>query len=209
MSNDKLTEQLSAYFDGELTRLEKSLLLKQIESDSELKIKLGRYQLIEDIIKNQAPGSIDLNFHDRVSKQLISEPAYSSGASLKGVQKWIKPVVGVAIAASVAIVAIVSVQNLQYSDTSDDGNNRITQIENVDEGTRWAVKRQEVESRLNSLLFNHYETTSNNSIRGMLPFAPFVVYDKRFKDDEKLKRNVSHEQFDQQQINQNLQQEPR
>ena len=128
MSNDKLIEQLSAYFDGELTRLEKSLLLEQIESDGELKKKFGRYQLIEDIIKNQAPESIDLNFYDRVSQQLTDEPVYSSNVTpFKGVQKWIKPVVGVAIAASVAIVAIVSIQSLQYSDTNDDGRNGIAQ----------------------------------------------------------------------------------
>ena len=183
---DKIREQISALMDGELSDMERPLLLKQMENDPSLRADWERYHLIRDALKGQSSGFMG-GFSDRVSKSLDDEPVISSTRSKKRFPTSIaRYVAGIGIAASVATVAVLIA--LPDSPLVDNANQQVavsTPAENAPQewvrvsGTRWDVDQPAVESRLNSYLVNHNEYS--NGMQGVLPYARIVGYDNEQK----------------------------
>ena len=114
--NDKYKEQLSAFIDNEIG----PKALSELESDSSL---LHRYQLMGDAIKGDLCDASLIDVSAQVSMAIENEPAYSAGSikteQVKTSQQsssarplfdfgaWLRPVGGVAVAASVAVVMVM------------------------------------------------------------------------------------------------------
>jgi negative regulator of sigma E activity len=108
-------EHLSALLDGELPPEQTGFLLKRVQRDAELRGALQRYQLIGDTLRGER-ARLRPDFMLRVSAAVAAEPplpaperraaAGSRGAALR----WLKPVAGLAVAATVASVAVVVMQ---------------------------------------------------------------------------------------------------
>jgi sigma-E factor negative regulatory protein RseA len=104
---DPIHEQLSAFLDGELSAAESELLLKRVERDPDLKLRLERYVLAGEALRATAVQSRpSRDFSSRVAAAIDSESG--SARAGKYVSQWLKPIAGGAIAAGVAAMALVS-----------------------------------------------------------------------------------------------------
>lgn len=128
MSSEK-QDWLSAASDNQgISATELDNLLR----DPALQDQWLRYQMIGNVMRNELPAQLDMNFADRFEAMLADEPAHQLQpepvAELAPVgpvslpwwkaaanQPWVKTMLQGAIAASVAIVAVVGVQQNQQT----------------------------------------------------------------------------------------------
>lgn len=111
--SDSVKEQLSACLDGELADQELDLLLKRVSRDAELRQSLGRYAMIGEALRGQVRAPTK-DFSERLMASIESEAALEpvrQRRSVGTVSKVVRPLSGIAIAASVAI-AVLSIQRL-------------------------------------------------------------------------------------------------
>ena len=95
--------------------------------------------------------------------------------------RFIKPVGGVAVAASVALMALVGVRQFYaHPDPVEIAQRaRVPSIQDYQQISqmRWSGSRPRVNSRLNSYLVNHSEYSSSALWQGMLQYVRIVGYD--------------------------------
>jgi sigma-E factor negative regulatory protein RseA len=99
-------EQLSCLMDGELERRGRDFLVRRMAGDRDLAGQWQRYHLIKACLQREFSGHMDLS--DRVAVALADESPVH-GESLA--RRWLKPVGGLAIAASVAVAALVGINS--------------------------------------------------------------------------------------------------
>lgn len=172
---DRLHEQLSALVDEELTDQEQALLLKRLATDAGLQARLSRYQLISDTLQNHLPRQIDPAFSNRVQAALAAEPPARVRSGIP--RALVKPVAGVAIAASVAMVAVLSLQSLRQD--HPDAAPALAVAPAVPD--RGGYLRAELPppsaplaQGLDVYLVNHNEYAANRGMQGMLPYVRIV-----------------------------------
>lgn len=171
---DSINEQLSALLDDELDTGEHALLLRQLARDPGLREQLSRYQLISDAMHDNLPAQVDPAFHRRVVDALQGQaPATATPAA----GRLLRPVAGLALAASVAAVAVVSLQNIRGQSpsatpvvaTAPSPDNYIRA-----EHTPAPVARVHTSPGLDVYLVNHNEFAVNRGMQGMLPYMRIV-----------------------------------
>ena len=172
---EKLHEQLSALVDDELEHAEQALLLRQIGTDPVLRERLARYQLISDALQNHMPPRLDIGFHKSIQEALQDEPAVQVAASRFA--GMLKPVAGVAVAASVAVVAVLSLQSIRTENPSS--TQAVASLPAAQDYLRADIKAPPAGSphaphSLNAYLVNHNEYAVN---RGMLPYVRLVGHE--------------------------------
>ena len=107
MSDDQLSEQLSALVDDELGRDETAFLARRLGRAPQATEQLGRYFLISDTLRRQLPETVSLGLAARVAAALEPEPCHSAVAAPGGVaRRLVRPLAGLGVAASVAMVAV-------------------------------------------------------------------------------------------------------
>lgn len=114
--SDYLRDQLSAFIDGELPKHEIELLFKRLDGNPELRATLARYSLIGESLRTRSAEGPSRTFAERVRAAVReSGPlAASAASSVRSHQwRWLRPVAGVAVAATVAAVAILGLQSIQ------------------------------------------------------------------------------------------------
>jgi sigma-E factor negative regulatory protein RseA len=181
--SEKINEQLSAMFDDELDQQEHELLIRRLKLEDDLKSSWSRYQLIGDVMRNNIAALSTTDLRAGISQQIEQEPAVSTlkpKASMN--TRMMKPVAGMAIAASVAAMAIIGLQNLGQGESPLTDVPRLAQAPSTAplqrvSGTRWDMQQPETEMRLNGYLVNHSEYTSNISLQGMINYARIAGYD--------------------------------
>lgn len=99
-------EHLSSLMDGELSRETGLFMTRRLSSDDELCAAWKRYHLIRDCLRQPGKGRATPDFGERVRSALENEAADTSAPTSRA---WLKPLSGLAIAASVALVAITLV----------------------------------------------------------------------------------------------------
>jgi len=123
LPNETLQSQLSAFIDGELPTAETELLARRLARDPELQQAMSRYVLLGEALRSPLHGrSVSKDFSARVaavieesgSKDAVAADTTSRKRSNFPVQ-WLKPVAGVAVAASVALVAVLAVRSSPQS----------------------------------------------------------------------------------------------
>jgi len=185
--NDKLNEQLSAMFDGELEEHEHELLLHRLKQDEKMQKSFAHYQLIGDAMRHDLDKGATVDLVARVSRQLESESALTADRVAKLPMKILRPVAGLAVAASVAAMAVVGVQNVALQDQGPlQQSPRLAQVAPANDfrqvsGTNWNRSQPETEMRLNGYLVNHSEYTSGLSLQGMINYARIAGYDSKKK----------------------------
>lgn len=109
--NDGIREQLSAFVDGELPENEAELLLRRVSQDVELRQDVAEYLAIGRLIRSE-PGLAGTDrLHERVAAAIGDKQADVGGVvDSANTSRAIRPLAGVAIAATVALVAIFALQ---------------------------------------------------------------------------------------------------
>ncbi|PZN32006.1 MAG: hypothetical protein DIU71_08570 [Proteobacteria bacterium] len=116
---DSVKEQLSACLDGELPAEQFELLLKRLERDPQLRHSMGRYALIGEALRAARPVCASSGFATRVADALREEaPLAARRPATAWAQRWLRPVAGMAVAASVAALAIFVLQEAPRRDAT-------------------------------------------------------------------------------------------
>ena len=108
--NEELDSQLSAMFDNELPAAECELLARRLSRDEDLKARWSRYAAIGATIRAEGGLRLNSNLAVRVNNAISAEPAVVAAKAIepsrekprKATPRWLMPVGGIALAASVA-----------------------------------------------------------------------------------------------------------
>lgn len=185
--SDKLNEQISALVDGELNRAEEALFIRRLTEDRGLQDALARYQLISDAMHEILPQQVDTGFSQRVRKALGAEPAIKGkgrmGLALR-TRALLKPLAGLAVAASIALVAVLSLQTLRQEQapapavaTAPADSDYIRAADGQPPAVSQLAGRPQTSQRLDVYLVNHNEYAISHSMRGMLPYVRIVGHE--------------------------------
>ncbi len=188
--NEKKLEALSALMDGETFDSDIGTL-HDWTRDEGLRAAWGRYHIISDSIRGTLPRHLDPALADRIAMALRSEPAILAPDRVVA-RPWLKPLAGMAIAASVATLAVVGIQ-MSRSGTpgADLGSPVASQISATYGGTggqlnlaagndqtrpiRTLEPAHRADARLNRYLIDYNEQRSNDAVQGMPPFVRVIV----------------------------------
>lgn len=109
--NDSNKEQLSALIDDEVPLAD----MDSVRREPEFIKTWQSYHLIRDAIKDELSTPSAFNLADRVSLALADEPVVFAPNALAAPvrRRWLKPLAGLAIAASVAAISVVGMQWLK------------------------------------------------------------------------------------------------
>ena len=202
--SDTLKEHMSALLDGELEPRSASETIDILLKDDEMLVHWSRYHMVRDVLRHKVYPDSGGRLRDRVRSCLADEPMHFPARRLPA-QRWrnaLKPVAGLALAASVAVVAILAVRGLgelpeqpatalapstRVPSTQMAANTgaAIVPVSAIDDvafrpsGLRrlqWNTSEPGVANRLNGYLLNHSEHLGS-PISGMHPYARIVGYD--------------------------------
>lgn len=103
--------QLSAFLDDETSAEESQLLLRRLARDESLRRAAERYLLIGQSVRGELGPSDPRRLRRALAACLADEAAGSAaGSAPAAARRWLRPVAGAAVAATVAVVAILSLQ---------------------------------------------------------------------------------------------------
>jgi sigma-E factor negative regulatory protein RseA len=186
---DEIREQLSAMADDELSAVERPLLLGRLQRDPELRACLGRYQLIGEVMRGGIAATATLGVAARVQRALAADsPMHVPAAGMNNSRPvWLRPLAGVAVAASVAVVAVLSVNSLRETETESvpalasgqPAAGSVTPVTQVSEsdGEQWERLDPRIDKRLSGYLVNHNEYAASRGVQGVMPYVRIVGYD--------------------------------
>lgn len=194
--NENRLEKLSAMMDGELIGRDRDIVIDQIESDPETRGRWQRYHMIGDTLRSTMPGTVSPDLAVRLNQMLANEPTIlAPKTGLRSSYKnFIKPLAGMAIAASITAVAVLGIQQqnqeLPGTDTfsqvaiSEAGmvSSSTTDKAMADTVTVRTVKYQAGKSNqdadnLTPYILNHNQYNSRLGVQGVSPYARLVGHD--------------------------------
>jgi sigma-E factor negative regulatory protein RseA len=183
--SDEIREQLSALVDDELTELEQPLLVSRLERDADLRDCMARYQLIAAVLRGESQVStlgvaarVQAALRDDAPLRGVAAAAYGSG------RRWLKPLAGLAVAASVALVALFGVSTLRETGTApvplvaagDSAAPAIARVSDTGD-EQWDRIEPRIDKRLSGYLVNHNEYAASRGVQGVMPYARVVGFD--------------------------------
>ncbi len=177
-------EHLSCLMDGELDRSAQKFLFRRLSGDSDLGGRWRRYHLVRACIHQEFARAGDLT--DRVAAALADEPAPRPERAF---ERWLKPVAGGAIAASVALVALVGINaNLgdRGSEMAADEPGFVSQPTSLDRTfSRQAVpvsysdSSQADRQRINTYVLRHNQAVGGGGFASYVPIVTNSVSEAR------------------------------
>ena len=118
--NETLKEQISAYVDGELPDTESELLVRRLSQDCALRDLAMEYMRIGRVLRGEAVAPRMDELRARIAGALGGEPAGAPDiAPERPTGRYLRPIAGVAIAASVAVAALVGLQQVGPGETPE------------------------------------------------------------------------------------------
>ena len=183
MSKESL-EHLSSLMDGELSRETGLFLTRRLSSDEEMCETWERYHLIRDCIRQPGSKQVVTGLSVKISKSLDAEDA-PDVPHLRN-NRWLKPVSGIAIAASVALMAIVVTGPQTIAPGEGDALNSTAAnqpfvspntmpIIPVSQPVSYAAGQQANTNRLNTYLLRHNQMARTAGRQGFVSFVPIVA----------------------------------
>jgi negative regulator of sigma E activity len=197
MNDTKQTELTSALLDGELDpdTQQRAISAMLVGGEQELE-RFGRYRLIGDMIRGES-SVLATSVAGRVRRSLIDEPVVLAPPR-RPPRQWLRPVAGLAVAASVATAAVFVAPQLMTQPGVDeesvqlaaDVRQRTVLPVMVSAGAakpklpasrepaekRWQALTPSLEDRLNRLVVEHHEFGGRTGINGPVPHIGLVSY---------------------------------
>jgi len=111
--NDGIKMQISAFVDGELPQNEAELLLRRLCQDAELRQQASEYLAMGRVMRGERTVAGMAMLRERVSAAIDDNNLQQEFESTKAAApRFVRPVAGAAIAATVALVALLGLQQL-------------------------------------------------------------------------------------------------
>ncbi len=118
--NDQIRMQISAFVDGELPDAEADLLLRRMSQDAELRKKAAEYLEVGRAMRGEASVRGIERLQERVAASISDKPLVEDDAAAEDTAgRSMRPLIGVAVAASVALIAIFGLQVTPGVDTTN------------------------------------------------------------------------------------------
>jgi len=162
--NDAIRMQISAFVDGELPDAEADLLLRRMSQDADLRRMAAEYLEIGRTLRGESnvPG-ID-RLQERIAAEIDDKPLDDDvSVPESGSGRAIRPLVGVAVAASVALVAIFGLQITPGIDNEVAGDNAVAEKA---EDPGYTVPQQ-IDEQLRQYYLSHGASSSELGANGM------------------------------------------
>jgi sigma-E factor negative regulatory protein RseA len=184
MSKESL-EHLSSLMDGELSRETALFMTRRLSSDEALCASWERYHLIRDCIRQPGSKQLVSGLSTRINSSLQAEDAPHMSAWNRN--RWLKPVSGLAIAASVAMMAIVITAPQPGglpAEAEAPGQTAANQpfvspntlpVAPVSQAVSYASAEQANANRLNAYLLRHNQMARTAGRQGFVSFVPIVA----------------------------------
>jgi sigma-E factor negative regulatory protein RseA len=104
---DQINDQISAFIDDELSDEESAFLLRRFERDSSSRDLAVRYAMIGSALRGELLGPDPAILRRRIAVALTGAPVASTRPSVvRWHARYVRPLIGVGIAATVAIAAL-------------------------------------------------------------------------------------------------------
>jgi sigma-E factor negative regulatory protein RseA len=197
--SDKLKEDISALMDGELATRSASRTIDILLASDELRVHWTRYHVVRDVLRHKTYPDSGGELCKRMQSCLADEPLHFPRLRLVP-RRWretVRPVAGLALAASVAVAAILAVGKLgdlpgrqesaqapavqvaastraSVVSAASSSGGRIARV--ALQRLQWNTTEPAVAKRLNGYLVNHSEYLGGPT-RGLHPYARIVAYD--------------------------------
>ena len=165
--NDQIRMQISAFVDGELPDAEADLLLRRMSQDAELRRKAAEYLEIGRAMRGEASVRGIERLQDRIVAGLSDEPlADEALPAEESTGRSMRPLVGVAVAASVALIAIFGLQLTPGVDSTNGIDNETAIAESVEDAAGYTVPQQ-ADEQLRQFYLSHGASSSELGANGM------------------------------------------
>ena len=198
MSNES-RENLSCFMDGEINKETSRFLVRRLGADSELRGTWARYHLVRDCLRYQEGGLPGVDLCGRVQQALENETPQTAPRRIGSDWSklgWLKPVAGMAVAASVALMAIITVGPRQNPVNTPAGvlagSPQAESFVSPNNGLAGGPRSQQVSvlggtgnsnQKMNSYLLRHYQVTGSTGGKGFVTFVPIVVTQTPARED--------------------------
>lgn len=201
-------EQLSALIDNALNEQQLQSFMQDLKRDSIADgEKAQRYHLIGDAMRDELDQSSFMDISAAVHRSIEQEPGLSETEITTGVEtrskfdlasliaSWVKPLTGMAVAASVAMVTLFTFSAVQNNDSSGQSSQlaQTSQLQTAPAQTASAQlvkvnpevarnvrvastldtsqKSPEQQKQLNSYMLQHSGHASQSTMQGMMPYV--------------------------------------
>ena len=184
MSKESL-EHLSSLMDGELSRETGLFMTRRLSSDEALCDTWERYHLIRDCVRQPGSKLLVTGLSARITASLEAEEAPKAAPWINN--RWLKPVSGLAIAASVALMAIVvtapqpvgmpGAEDITLSGSTNQpfvSPNTLPLVP-VSQAVSYTSTQQANLNRLNAYLLRHNQMARTAGRQGFVSFVPIVA----------------------------------
>ena len=158
--NEAIKEQLSAYVDGELPENEAELLIRRMSQDAELRQEVANYLAIGRVMRDEIGIAAADRLHERVAAGLgeAHDEAAPTDEAVAATRS-LKPLAGVAIAASVALLAVFALQSTGVDEATGEGV-----ATTANSAVPTTTLQEEIKQQY---LRNHTDTSSQHGANGM------------------------------------------
>ncbi len=139
--NDAIKMQISAFVDGELPQNEAELLLRRLCQDGELRQQAAEYMAVGRVMRGEKIVVGMAQLRQRIAAELDDQNMQQDTSEEPDAPaRFVRPLAGFAIAATVALVALVGLQQLSTGPDviepapavaeADDGSYTVPQVDN-------------------------------------------------------------------------------
>ena len=121
--NEAIRMQVSAFVDGELPDNEADLLVRRLSQDADLRKQVSEYLAIGRIMRGEYSVQGGDALRERIAAELEERPLQEPADTVVAAQpsRYVRPVAGAAIAATVALAAIFGLGRVADVDNSIPG----------------------------------------------------------------------------------------
>ena len=157
--------QISAFVDGELPDAEADLLLRRMSQDAELRRKAADYLEIGRVMRGE-PGVTGItHLQERIAAAIDDRPVDDDVApSVTPAGRALRPLAGIAVAASVALVALFGLQMTPAVD--EPGEPAPDAVAEAIEDAAYTVPRP-IDAQLRQYYLSHGASSSELGANGM------------------------------------------
>jgi negative regulator of sigma E activity len=113
---DQISDQISAFIDDELPDEESAFLLRRFERDADARNRAARYTMIGAALRDELLGPDHSILRRRITVALTgTAPAAQQRPAARLQWRYLRPAVGVGIAATVAVAAIFGLRAVNFA----------------------------------------------------------------------------------------------
>ena len=203
--SEKTREHISSLMDGEISRETSRFLVRRLGSDDELCATWARYHLVRDCLRHQEGSLSGEDLCSRINRALEDDKPASRVRRLP--MSWLKPVAGMAIAATVALVAVMAVGPAgpggQQAPAGVEAAGELADFTSPQSVLKGAAAQQvslggqgNAGQKMNFYLLRHYQASGTGNGGGFVAYMPAVANSSKIVDDSE-KDPVSNEDRDQ------------